>query len=190
MYLFFDTETADLPKRWDAPATDTSNWPHLVQVAWIVCDAHGAPQLAESHLIQPVGFSISPGAMARHGITTAHARAHGVPLEPALKKFMTALADAAIVVAHNVDFDVKVLSAEFFRAGLADPFIGKTLRCTMKESTAFCKLPGGRGYKWPTLLELHQTLFGESFGGAHDAASDCQACLRCYFALKSRGVLA
>jgi len=32
MYLIFDTETTGLPKRWDAPITDSDNWPY-VQIA-------------------------------------------------------------------------------------------------------------------------------------------------------------
>ena len=35
MYLFFDTETTGLPRRWNAPVTDVDNWPRLVQLAWI-----------------------------------------------------------------------------------------------------------------------------------------------------------
>ena len=41
MYIFFDTETADLPRRWDAPAADIRNWPRVVQLAWIACDSKG-----------------------------------------------------------------------------------------------------------------------------------------------------
>ena len=59
----------------------------------------------------------------------------------------------------------------------------------MKESTEFCQLPGKYGYKWPTLTELHTILFNESFDDAHDAASDCLACMKCYFRLKELDVL-
>ena len=41
MYLFFDTETTGLPKRWNAPVTDLENWPRLVQLAWIMYDDRG-----------------------------------------------------------------------------------------------------------------------------------------------------
>ena len=41
MYLFFDTETTGLPKRWNAPVTDVDNWPRLVQLAWITYDNQG-----------------------------------------------------------------------------------------------------------------------------------------------------
>src|ERR1019366_6380749 len=36
--LVFDTETSDLPRDWHRPASDLDNWPHLLQIAWIVCD--------------------------------------------------------------------------------------------------------------------------------------------------------
>ena len=38
MYLIFDTETTGLPKRWDAPITDTDNWPRCIQIAWQLHD--------------------------------------------------------------------------------------------------------------------------------------------------------
>jgi len=60
----------------------------------------------------------------------------------------------------------------------------------MKESTEFCRLPGKYGHKWPTMDELHRILFGESFDDAHDASADCLACMRCFFALKRRRVIA
>ena len=41
MYLIFDTETTGLPKRWDAPITDTNNWPRCIQIAWQLHDALG-----------------------------------------------------------------------------------------------------------------------------------------------------
>jgi hypothetical protein len=58
--------------------------------------------------------------------------------------------------------------------------------CTMLSSVEVCRLPGRYGdYKWPRLAELHQHLFGADFAGAHDAAADVMACLRCYFALRA-----
>lgn len=41
MYLFFDTETTGLPKNYKAPASDSDNWPRLVQIAWSIYDAEG-----------------------------------------------------------------------------------------------------------------------------------------------------
>ena len=41
MYLIFDTETTGLPKRWNAPLTDSENWPRCVQIAWQIHDIKG-----------------------------------------------------------------------------------------------------------------------------------------------------
>ena len=59
----------------------------------------------------------------------------------------------------------------------------------MLSATDYCQLPGRYGFKWPTLQELHSTLFNESFDGAHDALSDVRACARCFFELKFRKIV-
>jgi len=38
MMLFFDTETTGLPRDWNAPITQTNNWPRMVQLAWLQYD--------------------------------------------------------------------------------------------------------------------------------------------------------
>ena len=188
-YLFFDTETSGLPKRWDAPVTEVSNWPRLVQLAWIVCSAEGDTLETGYHLVYPDGFSISPRATEKHGITTAHAREHGEPLIEVMDRFSAAFPQVDAVVGHNVSFDLNVVGAEFLRLKRVDPLSLKRSICTMKESTKYCRLPGNYGYKWPTLAELHAKLFGASFADAHDALADCDACRRCFFRLRELSVL-
>jgi len=189
MFLFFDTETADLPRRWDAPYTDTRNWPRVVQIAWILCGSAEEAVEAESHLIQPDGFTISPGAYQQHGISTEYALEHGEPLRPVLDKFVADVTTARALVAHNIDFDTNVIGAELVRAGMDNRLPAKRRRCTMKESADFCRLPGKYGYKWPTLTELHEILFGSPFDGAHDATADCRACMNSFFELMKRGAI-
>jgi DNA polymerase III epsilon subunit-like protein len=59
----------------------------------------------------------------------------------------------------------------------------------MQSSTDFCKIKGRRGYKWPSLEELHILLFGDTFESAHSALADVRACAKCFFELKRRGVI-
>lgn len=184
MYMFFDSETSDLPRRWDAPATDVDNWPRVVQLAWVTCDAAGKPGEAKTRLIRPDGFEIAPAAALVHGISTKYATEHGVPLRPVLDDFAGAVESAEVVVAHNVAFDSRVVGAEFVRAAMANVMASRPLRCTMKESTEYCNLPGRYGNKWPKLSELHAILFGQPVANAHDAAADCLACMRCFFRLR------
>jgi len=59
------------------------------------------------------------------------------------------------------------------------------------QVVSWCKIPksSGYGYKWPTLNELHLQLFQEEFTGSHNAGADVEACARCYFELKRRGII-
>lgn len=61
----------------------------------------------------------------------------------------------------------------------------------MKSSTNICQIPrwGGRGYKWPTLTELHQHVFGCPHGGAHSAHGDVEACAKCFYEIIRLGHL-
>lgn len=186
MYLFFDTETAGLPRRWNAPLSQLSNWPRMVQVGWILCDEQGAVVSKGCRLIRPDGFVIPPDAVARHGITTEYALEHGEALQPVLEDFHRVVGGSDVLVAHNIEFDLKVVGAEFLRGKLENVLEVKPHRCTMKEATNFCQIPGRYGFKWPTLTELHTKLFSQGFTDAHDALADCDACMRCYFALKDR----
>ena len=80
MYLIFDTETTGLPRNYNAPITDTDNWPRAVQIAWQLHDDMG--ELIEHHdyLIRPDGFDIPYDAEKVHGISTALAEAKCVPI--------------------------------------------------------------------------------------------------------------
>jgi len=61
----------------------------------------------------------------------------------------------------------------------------------MRSTTELCQLPrpGGFGYKWPTLEELHRYCFGRSYEDVHDAAHDLEACARSFFRLLEVGHL-
>ena len=192
MYLIFDTETTGLPKRWDAPLTDSENWPRCIQIAWQIHDASGELIAHEDHLIQPDGFTIPFDSEQVHGISTALAEKQGVPLEEVLAKFNAALATVQFVVGHNVSFDRNIMGAEFLRTGKTDVLEGKPIIDTCTEETAsLCQLPGGRGgkFKLPTLTELYQFLFDESFAEAHNATADVEATSRAFLELLRRNAI-
>ncbi|MDS4071778.1 MAG: 3'-5' exonuclease [Defluviicoccus sp.] len=191
MYLFFDTETTGIPRSHDAPASDVANWPRLVQIAWAVTDEGGNELRSQAFIIRPDGFEIPASATRVHGITTDTAHRLGIDIGRALTAFAKDLSAAEVLVAHNVQFDERVVGAEFFRLGRKkNPLQSKTLYCTMRSSTDFCRLPGGpRGYKWPTLEQLHRALFGVAFESAHNAIADVRACAKCFFELKRRRII-
>ena len=189
MYLIFDTETTGLPKRWDAPITDTDNWPRAIQIAWQLHDAMGNCIDQQDYLIQPNGFNIPYDAEKIHGISTELAQEQGIPLIEVLEKFNVVLEQAKFVVGQNVGFDLNIMGAEFVREDIANQLQELPVLDTCTEHTAeLCKIPAGRGgkFKLPTLTELHEFLFNQPFAEAHNATADVEATTRCFLELIRR----
>jgi DNA polymerase-3 subunit alpha len=191
MFLIFDTETTGLPANYNAPVSDSENWPRMVQLAWECHDAEGRLTEAFSFIVKPEGYSIPFAAEKVHGISTEKAMAEGKDLSEVLQAFEESLARSSVVVGHNIEFDLKIVGAEHYRIHMRSRLTDVVTLCTKEESTDFCALPGGRGgrYKWPTLAELHQKLFGEGFDEAHNAAADVAATARCFLELLRAGVI-
>ena len=191
MYLIFDTETTGLPKSYDAPLSDFDNWPRLVQLAWQIHDMNGELVDVKNFIIKPEDFIIPRGAEKIHGISTERANKEGQPLKIALEQFNKALQKVTTVAGHNLEFDNKVIGSEFLRKGIDTPLFELNMVDTIPVSTEYCKLPGGKGgnYKWPTLEELHEKLFNESFHAAHNASADVQATARCFLELIRIGLI-
>lgn len=190
MYLFFDTETTGLPRTYRASIKDLENWPRVVQLAWLTYSKNGKLLSENDYIIKPEGFFIPKEATKIHGITTKKALTDGNDLKPVLTQFARDIKKANLVVAHNIDFDEKIIAAEFLRKSINHHLSKKPKICTMRLSTDFCKIPGYYSkYKWPNLRELHSTLFDHDFEDAHDALADVKACAKCFFELKKQGVI-
>ncbi len=191
MYLIFDTETTGLPKRYNAPVSDSDNWPRCIQIAWQLHDAMGNLIEHQDYLVKPDGFNIPFDAEKIHGISTELATAEGISLEEVAEKFQDALSKTKFIVGQNVDFDVNIMGAEFFRLGIENPLPKLPVLDTCTETTAqLCQIPGGRGgkFKLPTLTELHEFLFNEPFAEAHNATADVEATTRCFLELVRRQI--
>jgi DNA polymerase-3 subunit alpha len=189
MYLIFDTETTGLPKRWDAPITDSDNWPRCIQIAWQLHDHMGKLIEHQDYLVKPDGFNIPYDAERIHGISTELADAEGISLIAVLEKFNMALSKAKFIVGQNLGFDVNIMGAELHRMGIDSPMATMPVLDTCTEVTAkLLQLPGGRGgkFKLPTLTELHEYLFNKPFSEAHNATADVEATTRCFLELIRR----
>ncbi|MFA5332254.1 MAG: 3'-5' exonuclease [Methanoregula sp.] len=192
MFLFLDTETTGLPK-YSATNNPVEKWPRVVQLAWSLYDSDGNRESQESFIIYPTDFFIPVESARIHGITTDRAKAEGVSLFKVLPQFNADVEKAETVVAHNLDFDLPIVTTEFLRCKLETHLAEKQRFCTMKtpQVVSWCKIPKASGYgcKWPTLTELHLQLFQEEFTGSHNAGADVDACAKCYFALRERGII-
>ena len=185
-YLIFDTETTGLPKRWKAPITDVDNWPRCIQIAWQLHDEFGKLIEQQDFLIQPDGFNIPYDAEQIHGISTLLAQKQGKPLTEVLELFNEALEKTTFIVGQNLQFDLNIMGCEFHRERTKTTLLDIPVLDTCTEKTAsLCQITGGRygKFKLPTLTELHQKLFNQPFGEAHNATADVEATTRCFLEL-------
>ena len=191
MFLVFDTETTGLPKKWNAPVSDSNNWPRCIQLAWQLHDAKGDLISNHSYLIKPENFTIPFEAEKIHGISTDLALETGKNLTEVLELFIKDYNKSGFLVGHNVKFDINIIGAELFRVGHPIDITKKDVLDTCSELTAqVTKLPGGRGgkYKYPTLIEIYSILFQEKFNEAHNASADVEATSRVFFELVRKSV--
>lgn len=183
MYLIFDTETTGLPRDYSAPITDLENWPRLVQLAWQTHDHTGKLISSGNYIIKPEGFTIPYNSEKIHGISTERAIKEGEDLEKVLKIFSAEIEKAHFLIGHNISFDEKIMGAEFLRKKVPSALSNKRKIDTKEESTEYVAIRSARGFKWPTLSELHHKLFGKGFEDAHDAAADVEATTRAFLEL-------
>lgn len=191
MYLVFDTETTGLPKNFNAPLSDSENWPRMVQIAWQLHDDDGKLIENQDYIIKPEGYDIPFNAARIHGITTKIANDEGRDLQEVLEEFSKVLNRVRIVSGHNVEFDYNIVGAEFFRKNMKDNLQEKPKADTMILGTDFCQLGGGRGgrFKPPKLEELYEKLYGNKFDEAHNAAADVNATAQVFFEMMRVGII-
>ncbi len=182
--LFFDTETTGLPL-WREPSSHPGQ-PHIVDLACELRDSDTMELIAELECIINPGVPISPEAAAIHGITDEIAAAEGRDPKEALRDFFALVDQAETIVAHNVDFDQRLVRIATQRLWAREWTPPVPTFCTMKALTNVCRIPaanGRRGYKWPKLSEAIAHVFGEELEDAHRAKPDMLACQRIYFHL-------
>jgi len=192
MFLIFDTETTGLPRSYNAPHTDTDNWPRLVQLAWQLHDAEGKLIEVKNYIVKPQGFDIPFNAEKIHGISTERALRTGWDLDEVLAQFEADVSRAEFAVGHNIEFDLAVIRCEQHRRNHPSKLGELTVTDTKTDAIAnFTQIPGGKGgkFKWPTLTELYNKLFNETFNEAHNASADVEATARVFLELLRIGII-
>lgn len=184
-FLFFDTETTGL---WKFNVSDDDPiQPDVVQLASVLMEDRKVISTLCLPIFLRIDAVVDPKATEVHGWTEERLKLFGHPHSKVFETFNYMYNMADTVVAHNLNFDRKLVSSGLRKAGYN--YVAKPSICTMLGSTDYCKIPGPKGNKWPKLRELHLKLFGEEFSGAHDALDDVRATIRCFWKLIDLGVI-
>lgn len=186
--LAIDCETSGLVKK--GLALEDESQPHIVELAAMMFDDAGQVVNQIQAVVYPDGWTIEDEATKLHGITTAYARAVGMPIKNVLLGFMPYVEKVQTIVAHNIQFDRGMITGEIRRLnGIGGWWTQRhqDMRCTMQLSTPVLKLPGKyNDYKYPKLEEAHVALVGP-FISDHRATGDAMAALRIWRALQAGG---
>lgn len=184
--LGIDFETSGLVRQ-NLPLDDPSQ-PKIVEISARLVD--GERQVAGFDcIIRPDGWSIEPEAEKVHGISEAYAYRHGIGLPAALIMLQAMTERARLIVAHNVEFERKMIAAELARLKANGRWWhsrAQDLRCTMMLSAPILKLPGDFGeYRWPSLEAAMAHFYPEmGWTTAHRSGSDVDACLLVWKAIQ------
>ena len=182
--LFIDTETSGIPSYWNRPYSDDKNWPHVIQVAWIICEIDGTEIKSASKYIYENDIKIAPSSYRVHGISTDFLRQEGDKRKEVLRKLSHDIHKyQPLIVGHFIELDVQILSADYYRSGLKNPFIDRSFFCTMLSSKKYAWNPS---IKYLRLPQLHEQLFQQPLTDIHEAEQDARATAKCFFELLDR----
>ena len=206
LVLVFDTETNGLPKNMRAAPNNSNfnDWPNVVQLSYILYDTE-AKRVVEihDHIIRvPEGVNITEESIKFHGITNEISQNNGTPFEQVINTFMENFRLADLIVAHNVEFDQKIVAAELFRimqtasnkdywlSALNDIVNAQKYYCTMQQGIDLCnikavtKIEKKEYTKFPTLLELCKYLFLYEPKNLHNSLNDVLVCFQCFYQMR------
>ncbi len=126
-------------------------------------------------LVDP-GMPIPRQASAIHGISDEDVA--GSPSFGEVAPALLALAEGAVIVAHNVRFDLSFLDAELSRLGLSRP------EAATQDTVALARraFPGRASYR----LGAIASALGIDAGSEHRALDDARTCMLLYRACAAR----
>lgn len=176
--LVFDVETTGLPARRLCSYKDLEAFSNarVIELGYMVLSPNCEQIVRERSLLIRSVDRVDNSHI--HGITTADIMERGVPVEEALRLFKDDLEEVDTIVAHNLEFDQKILQSEIFRAKgndiLIEDISRKNKLCTMLYGKEIMGVK-----KWPKLVELYKFLTGKRLEQTHRALDDVRACAEC-----------
>ncbi len=230
--MVFDTETTGLPEKTHASfnkqkehersllsiqefkkkgnlwSTVIDKYPSIIQMAYILYDTDNPDKtkIYNKHINIPETIEISAESQKIHGIS--HDKLKSMDhvskayIQDTLAEFMENFKEADVIVGHNVDFDRRMVIAEFLRSAdkniehVMEIMKDENFECTQEITTPICNLKSQYEYIDPKtkipkyiykikpakLIEAYRHYFGYTPDGEHmhDALYDVVVCLRVY----------
>lgn len=210
--LVFDVETTGLIPKVN-PVTKLpppiNECPHVIQLSFVKYNMydHVIEDGYNAFINIPQDVVISPKITELTDITREMCD-KGISIIDALERFHAAYADCDCLVAHNLDFDSRMIGIELERNRdtllETAPDVLKMFKsefnkfgmekfCTMMSSIHSCGIlvtnidKHGKTYtykKFPKLSETYEHLFSQTPRNLHNSMMDTLVCLRCYLKMR------
>jgi DNA polymerase III epsilon subunit-like protein len=200
--LIFDTETTGL-----FPKNPAEEKPYITQLSFIVYDlsTESIRSSFNSYISIPDEVEIPEIVTEITGITKYLCLTQGIPIQEALAALYHASVLCDTIIAHNIEFDIKMVLTEIQRnlpslksyPEIKDMFHPNRLAyynikldCTMQLTVDACSLlrTTNKNYtykKFPKLKETYEFLFKKPTpDNLHNSIIDVIVCLRCYVKIK------
>lgn len=211
--LVFDVETSGLLPKKDNKSNvnhiQIEEYPHILQLSYAKYDivTNTLLETYDTYIKVKKDVEISQTITDLTGITRKDIL-RGINIIDALSKFYEAYITSDVIVAHNNEFDIKMILIEIERNRIEilkkspecmtifnptyEELNGVEHYCTMRKGTIIAniivesKIQGRPPtLKWPRLNELYGKLFdNETVKGLHNAMVDVLVCLRCYMKMR------
>jgi len=195
--LFVDTETNGLPVNRHLSEKQWAYFPEILQLGWEVWDLTVGvqPTLVKSEdylLKQSPHIKWSAEAEKFHKIPLDLCQNTGLEWIPVLSLLNSDIQSCDAIVAHNLEFDRKIIRAAMYRTEIV-PWPENTVGelCTMRGTEGFFDFGLNRigKPKAPSLKELHNVCIPGTYdcsgagGPWHNAAHDLHCTALCFWVL-------
>ena len=204
--LIFDVETSGLYNA-NKPIEEQ---PYILQLSYLLYDLsnHTILRCMNSYVRVGSQVAITPEITKINGCSQALCD-QGQSIVALLTNFYYDYQLADTIVAHNFNFDSKIIAIEFIRNWSLLSVIApdglrlfhtdylsqehKQVICSMMETVQLVKAlyknprpddEARKNYKWPTLSELHKHCFGNVPDNLHNSMVDVLVTLRCFLFYK------
>lgn len=195
MITFVDTETSGLIKR-ELPL-DHDGQPWIVSCAAEICRMNGETVNFFHSNIRAEGRKIEAKAEEVHGISATDAGKDGDPQVVTLGMLCSFARRSLYMVGYGLrGFDKKIVESLLMRMQKDTKLWvrpGLEFVDIIHATAEFCKIPSEHEsgtFKWPTLDEACQIMFGEEpRGKRHNCWDDVQRTRRIFFRLREMGLI-
>jgi len=173
VYFAIDTETTGLPTSRSKPTPKnfgSYNSCRMLSLAVVEFTDDHVEKSAAYWLVKPEGFEVDGTHI--HGITKEDVDERGILFKHVYEEFISLVFSEDkkyIIVGHNLEFDINVLTSEFIRHGKSLDIFSQIIPvCTLKlYKQVFLKSI--------KLTVLYKKIFNKELDNAHDALSDARA---------------